>query len=87
MVFFGTRAFDVTFFLTATFLLDLVLTEGFAFGVLRATAFPATALFAFGRLAFAGVTRFLVTDFDDARRATARDVERLRLFVTALISA
>jgi hypothetical protein len=42
---------------------------------------------AFGRLGFAVEARLLATDLDDARLATARDVERLKLLVTALISA
>ena len=87
MVFFGTRAFSVTFFLTATFLLGFLFRDTFAFALLRGAAFSATALFAFGRLVLAVVARLFVTDFADERRATARDVERLRLLVTALISA
>jgi len=45
-----------------------------------------TALFAFGRAVFAAVTRLLAVDLGVGRRAIAREVERLKPLVTALIS-
>jgi hypothetical protein len=87
MTFFGTRALAATFFLTAVFLVALAFEATLDFTLLRAAGFCATALFAFGRLVFAVLARRLATAFDDARRATVREVERLRLLLTALISA
>ena len=99
MAFFGTRRFRATFFLTAAFFVDLLFKETlgfnealafrketFGFGAFRAVAFFATALLAFGRAVFGADTRRFAADFGEGRRATARDVERLKLFVTALIS-
>ena len=78
--FFATRALDTAvFFLAAG--LDLELTRFFA--AFRGTAFG-VARFAFGRFAF-GATRRLAADFDEDRRADARDVERLSPFETALM--
>ncbi len=82
-----TRDFGAAFFLTAAFFVTFFLTETLAFAVLRPADFWTTALFAFGRLIFAFVGRAFTADFDDERRATARDVERLRPLVTALMSA
>ena len=84
--FLGTRLFAVTFFLTATFFVDLGLTAVFAFDVFRAGALLATALFAFGRTVFAAATRLFAVDLGVGRRATVREVERLKPLVTALIS-
>jgi hypothetical protein len=61
--------------------------ETFALTVLRAPVFCARARFAFGRAVFRFVARLLTADLGEDRRAVARDVERLRLLVTALISA
>ena len=84
--FLGTRLFAVTFFLTASFFVDLGLAEVFPFDVFRAGAPLATALFAFGRAVFAAAARLLAVDLGVGRRATAREVERLKPLVTALIS-
>ena len=93
IAFFGTRFLRATLFLTAAFLVDLLFKETLAFGkeafgflVFRAVAFFATALLAFGRAVFGGGTRRFAAAFGEERRATARDVERLKLLVTALIS-
>ena len=85
--FFVTRAFGAAFFLTGTFFATFFAAETLAFGALRPAAFWPTALFAFGRLIFALLARPFTADFDDERRAAARDVERLRPLVTALIAA
>jgi hypothetical protein len=88
--------FGASFFLTAVFLLVLVFAEIFAFAALRDTVFCTTALFAFGRVVLAAVVgRFFAVDFGEARcvaedlgderRTVAREVERLRPLVTALI--
>jgi hypothetical protein len=71
--------------LTEVFLIALAFIETFDFVLLRAAAFCAAALFAFGRLGLAAAVRFLVTAFDDERRASAREEERLKLLVTALM--
>jgi hypothetical protein len=86
--FFGARfvaSFLLTVFLTAAFLVVFVREETFTFPILRDTIFRATALFAFGRDVWGVVVRRFATDFGDDRRAAARDVERLRPLVTALI--
>ena len=93
--FFVTRGFGAAFFLTDAFLVLLLFTGTFAFAVFRVAAFCTTARFAFGRLLFGLAARAFAPDFaadlgadlGDERRATARDVERLRPLVTALISA
>jgi hypothetical protein len=87
MTFLGTRRFAAAFFLTAIFLVALLREGSFVYTVLRDEAFCATALLAFGREFTAVVDLLLAADFGDERRATARDVERLRPLVTALISA
>jgi hypothetical protein len=84
--FLRTRLLAITFFLTATFFVDLGLTEVFTFDVFRAEALLATALFAFGRAVFAAAARLLAADLGVGRRATVREVERLKPLVTALIS-
>jgi hypothetical protein len=84
--FLETRLFAITFFLTAGFFVDLDLTEVLTFDVFRAGALLATALFAFGRTVFAAATRLLAVDLGVGRRATVREVERLKPLVTALIS-
>ena len=84
--FFVARDFGIAFFLTAAFFVTLLFGETLAFEVLRVEAFCATARFAFGRAALGFAARVLAADFADDRRATARDVERLRPLVTALIS-
>lgn len=92
VTFFGTGFLARTFFLTATFLVtllfsaSLVLTETLAFVTLRVAAFFATARFAFARTVFGAAVRRFAVDFGEARRAIARDEERLKLLVTALIS-
>jgi len=85
-VFLGTRLLATAFFLTATFFVDLGLTEVFTFAVFRGGALLATARFAFGRAVFAAAARLLAADLGVGRRATAREVERLKPLVTALIS-
>jgi predicted membrane protein len=84
--FLGARLLAITFFLTATFFVDLGLTDVFTFEVFRAGALLATALFAFGRAVFAAAARLLAVDLGVGRRATVREVERLKPLVTALIS-
>jgi len=54
--------------------------------VFRAVAVLASALFAFGRAVFAAAVRLLAADLLVGRRATAREVERRKPLVTALIS-
>ena len=84
--FLETRLLAITFFLTAIFFVDFDLTEVFAFEIFRAGALLATALFAFGRAVFAAAARLLAVDLGVGRRATVREVERLKPLVTALIS-
>ena len=86
IAFFGTRCFGAAFFLAAVFLLALLFKETFALAVLRAGAFCAIALFAFGRAVFGGATRRLAADLGEDLWVVARDVERLKPLVTALIS-
>jgi hypothetical protein len=86
VAFFAGRCIGAAFFLTAVFLLALLLKETFALLVLRAAAFCATALFAFGRATLGVDVRRLAADFGEDRWADARDVERLKPLVTALIS-
>lgn len=86
IVFFGARLLAAAFFLTATFFVDFAFTATFRFWVFCAVARLATALFAFGRAVFDAVTRFFAADLGVERRVIARDVERLRPLVTALIS-
>ena len=92
IAFFGTRLLAMTLFLTAFFLVTLFLraTRVFeatlTFCVFRAATLFATALLAFGRAVLGAGVRLFAADFGEERRATAREVERLRLFVTALIS-
>jgi hypothetical protein len=87
ITFFGARALAATtFFLTAAFFVDFDFTTTFALAVLRALA-VFTARFAFGRAAaLDAVARLPAADFGVERRAIVRDVERLKPFVTALIS-
>jgi len=75
-----------TFFLTAIFFRDLLLTETFALEGLRAPTFFATALLALGRAVLAPVVRLFAADLGEERRAAAREVERLKLLVAGLIS-
>ncbi len=90
--FLTTRCFGVAFFLTAfltaIFLVALLFEETFALAIFRVAVLCATALFAFGRAVFGGVARLFAADLGaDRRWVAARDAERLRLLVTALISA
>jgi hypothetical protein len=71
---------------TLLFSATLVFKETFAFAILRVVVFFATARFAFGRALFGAAVRRFAVDFGEARRAIARDEERLKLLVTALIS-
>jgi hypothetical protein len=86
IAFFGVRRFGATFFLITVFLLALLFKETFALLVLRAGAFCAIALLAFGRAVLGVAARRLAADLGADRRAGARDVERLRPLVTALMS-
>jgi hypothetical protein len=77
--------------LTAAFLVDLLwaslgFKETLLFADFRSGVLLATALFAFAREGFGVGARRFAADFGAARRAVARDVERLKLLVTALIS-
>jgi membrane protein implicated in regulation of membrane protease activity len=78
--FFGVRTFFATGFFAAVFLLFIAL----AFALFLATGLLA-ARFAFGRVVFAFVARRLAAVLDTPRRTAARDVERLRPLVTALM--
>ena len=71
--------------LGAAFFAGLLLTVGFGLEVFRDTVFWATARLAFGRADFGLAERFLAAAFGVERRAAARDVERLKPLVTALI--
>ncbi len=90
--FLATRLLRMTFFLTAVFLAILFLeaTRAFdatlTFCVFRAATFFATARLALGRAVFEAGVRPFTVDFGEERRATVREVERLRLLVAALIS-
>ena len=92
MAFLATRLLRVTLFLTAIFFATLVLEATRAlertltFCGFRAATFFATALLALGRAVLAAGVRLFAADFGEERRATVREVERLRLFVAALIS-
>ena len=92
MAFLATRLLRITLFLTAVFFATLVLgaTRAFettlTFSGFRAATFFATALLALGRAVLAAGVRLFAADFGEERRATVREVERLRLFVAALIS-
>ena len=84
--FFGTRLLATAFFLTAIFFVDLGFVAVFTLDVFRAGVLLATALFAFGRADFGVAARLLAADLGAGRRAMAREVERLKPLVTALIS-
>lgn len=74
-------------FLATAFLVALLLTEAFAFAVFLAVGFRAIARLAFGRFVLAPEARRLAADLGVDRRAVARDVGRLKPFVTALMEA
>jgi hypothetical protein len=80
--FFATRCFGALTFLDAVFLTDLLLAVTFGFAAFLAGAFFASARFAFGRFSFA---RALEADFAVTRREPARDDERLKPLLTALM--
>ena len=82
MTLFLTAVFFVTLFLGATRAFEATLT----FCGFRAAIFFATALLAFGRTVLGAGVRLFAAAFGEERRATAREVERLKLFVAALIS-
>ena len=92
IAFFTARLLRMTFFLTAPFFATARLEAtrafdaAFTFCVFLATTFFATALLAFGRALLGAGLRPLTVDFAEERRATVREVERLRVFVAALIS-
>jgi hypothetical protein len=93
IAFFGAGFLRATFFLTAAFFATLLFKETlvfrratFGFWVFRAVAFFATARLALGRAVFGAGARLFAAGFEEGRRATARDVERLKLLLTALIS-
>ncbi|HKO97699.1 MAG TPA: hypothetical protein VJU86_11940 [Pyrinomonadaceae bacterium] len=86
--FFATARFGVAVdFLAVAFFVALLFVEVFAFVAFLAIGFCTEARFAFG-LADAEVTflRF-AADFAEGREAAARDVERLKPLVTALMEA
>jgi hypothetical protein len=74
-------------FLGTAFLVTFLFTEGLGFAILLGVAFRAIARFAFGRLVFPPEARRLTADLGVDRRAVARDVGRLKPFVTALMEA
>ena len=91
IAFLATRLLTITFFLTAVFFASFLgatrlFETTLAFRVFRAATFFATALLALGRAVLGAGVRPFAADFGEERRATVREVERLRLFVTALIS-
>jgi hypothetical protein len=65
--FFGARCFGAAFFLTAVFRVPLLFKETLILLVLRAVAFCAITLFAFGRLALAVIALRLAPDFGEDR--------------------
>lgn len=82
--FFGADLPAATFFLTATFFVCLPFVVTFDFVDFRDAVFFAMARVAFGR-DFEAVTRLLAVALGAERRATAREPERLKLLVAALI--
>jgi hypothetical protein len=86
-VFFATRRLVGAVFLATAFLVTLLLTEAFAFAAFLEVGFRATARLALGRLVLAPEARRLAADLGVDRRAVARDVGRLKPFVTALMEA
>jgi hypothetical protein len=74
-------------FLATAFLVALLLTEVFSFAVFLAIGFRATARLALGRFVLAPEARRFAADLGADRRAVARDVGRLKPFVTALMEA
>jgi len=86
IAFLEAACLGAAFFLTMSFFVGLVLMATFALAILRVGGFRATARFAFGRVAFGVVADRLAAGFGDARLPTARDAERLKPLVTALIS-
>lgn len=84
--FFATDRFGAAFLVATAFLAGLVFNLTFVLIVLRAAAFCGTARLAFGRAVLSAVARRLAAGLGEARLATARDVERLKPLVTALIS-
>lgn len=85
--FLAARPLGATVFLATAFLVALLLTEALAFGVFLFVGFRATARLAFGRFVLAPEVRRLTPDLGVDRRAFARDVGRLKPFVTALMEA
>ena len=84
-VFFSTDLRAAAFFLTATFLVGFFrFAVAFTFTDFRDAVFFATARVAFGR-ALATAARLFAVGLGAERRATAREVERLKLLVAALI--
>ena len=81
--FLATLDFTAVVFFVAFFDSFALRAATFGFAVFRA-ALLGTARFAFGRLVLLAVAA-LGRSFGEARRAAARDVERLRPFVTALM--
>jgi len=82
MTLFLTAVFFATLFFGIARAFDATLT----FCVFRAATFFTTALPALGRAVFDAGVRPFAADFGEDRRATVREVERLKLLVTALIS-
>ena len=86
-VFLSARCFEAAvLFLGAAFLAALLFKLTFAFAVFRAIDFWAIALFAFGRAVLGLAAPLLAAALAEDWRRFARDVERLRPFVTALIA-
>lgn len=86
-VFLEARRLVGTVFLTTAFLVTLLLTEAFAFAVFLVVGFRPTARLALGRFELPPEARRLTADLGVDRRAVARDVGRLKPFVTALMEA
>lgn len=86
-VFFGARPLVGAVFLATAFLWTLLLTAVFAFAVFLGVDLRATARLALGRFVPPLEVLRFTADLGVDRRAVARDVGRLKPFVTALMEA
>lgn len=86
--FFAAGRFEVILdFLGDGLLVSLVFGDALPFTAFREDAFCATARFALGRLEVEPAFLRFAAAFLEGRRAAARDVERLKPLVTALMEA
>jgi hypothetical protein len=89
VTFLGVLCREATFFFAialAAFVAGLLFKANLALVVFLVAAFCATARLAFGLAVLAVAMRRFAAGFGAARRATSRDVERLKPLVTALMS-